>query len=400
MVTIIMFKTKNKIDVNSTTSIVSIILISSIAPIVLLVAPVLVGIFISTFGLTPQQSGYLISSEMAGMGLAALPALYWIKKINWQKVALLALLIAGLGQIITMWFDTFIPLLIVRFINGLAAGTAMSVCLASINLTNNPERVFGFWVVGQLLFGAIAIAALPFVIDNYGVSGFYLPLGVVLLLLTLLVKNLPTYTVLPSTKKNEHSSIQATSVVPVVMAMIGLFIFYMGLSGAWTYIERLGNQAGLDITTIANTLFFASIAGIIGALIASILSNKWGRAIPASIGLLFMTFALIILAAGVPYIAITSITFIFAACLFKLTWTFSLPYLLSSISRQDNTGHTVVITNFIIGIGLTAGPAISAMILTGNDYTAIMWMAALFVIVSFILFYPLLLDRKVKQTKI
>ena len=388
-----MHNKKDDIDVNNLLSLSTIILISSIAPIVLLAAPALVGIFISTLGLTPQHSGYLISSEMAGMGLATLPALFWVKAISWQRVASVALIVAAVGQLVTVTVDSFGWLLAVRFITGLATGTLMSVCLVSINLTVNPDRVFGLWVVGQLSFGSLVIAVLPSVVGSFGVAGFYVPLAAVLLLLIFLVNHLPTHT--PSTLEKynvEHSS-QSTTFIRVCMGVIGVFVFYSGLSGAWTYIERIGNFAGLDISVINNALVLSSMAGIVGALSASVLSAKWGRLWPASLGFVLMVTSLILLTDTIVFVAVTPVVFLLAACLFKFTWTFTLPYLLSSISDNDTSGRSVVAVNFVIGGGLAAGPAISAMVLTGNNYAVIMWMSALFMVLCLLLFLPLLFQK-------
>ena len=383
----------NTIDVNSLASLATIILISSIVPIVLLAAPALVGVFVSSMGLTPQHGGYLISSEMAGMGLATLPALFWVKAVNWQRVALIALLVAGLGQIATVVVDSLTLLLVIRFVTGLAGGTVMSVCLAAINLTANPDRIFGLWVVGQLTFGAIVIAVLPSIVASFGIAGFYLPLAVVLALLVLVVKHLPTHTPSTVVKRCVQATSQVVTLVRVTMGIIGLFIFYCGLSGAWTYIERLGDNAGLEVSMISNALVIASLAGIAGALAASVLGAKWGRLIPAGSGVVLMVTALTLLAGTGSFVAVTPAIFLLAACLFKFTWTFVLPYLLSLISDNDATGRIIVVANFVIGGGLAAGPALSAMILTADNYAAIMWVAALFMVICLLLYLPLLLYK-------
>jgi predicted MFS family arabinose efflux permease len=93
------------------------------------------------------------------------------------------------------------------------------------------------------------------------------------------------------------------------------------------------------------------------------------------------------------FVAVTPVVFLLAACLFKFTWTFTLPYLLSSISDNDTSGRSVVAVNFVIGGGLAAGPAISAMVLTGNNYAVIMWMSALFMVLCLLLFLPLLFQK-------
>ena len=137
----------------------------------------------------------------------------------------------------------------------------------------------------------------------------------------------------------------------------------------------------------------SSLAGIVGALRASVLSTKWGRLVPASLGFVLMVASLILLTDTIFFVAVTPVVFLLTASLFKFTWTFTLPYLLSSISDNDATGRSVVVVNFGIGCGLAAGPAISAMVLTGNDYADIMWISALFMVICLLLFLPLLFQK-------
>ena len=60
-------------NVNNPSAIATLVALGALTSFVLIIAPGLVGAFVNELGLTPQQAGYLISADMAGMGLAILP---------------------------------------------------------------------------------------------------------------------------------------------------------------------------------------------------------------------------------------------------------------------------------------------------------------------------------------
>jgi len=79
-------------------------------------------------------------------------------------------------------------------------------------------------------------------------------------------------------------------------------------------------------------------------------------------------------------------TFLPAAIIFNFSFTFTMPYLLGTLSQIDPQGRIVVLGFTMQTIGLALGPALAAVLLVGNDYTRIGWLGVVFFGSSFILF--------------
>lgn len=375
--------------INSRISIAVLVALGGVSAAILIVAPAIVGAYITRLGFSPQQAGYLISADMAGMGLATLPALFWINRLNWQAVARTALLIAVAGNLLTASLDSFTPMLLIRLCTGLAAGTAMSVCLASIGLTRDPDRVFGFWVVGQLTIGAAGLALFPHILALGGLPGIFVLLAVALLALTFFVRHLPVSGA--REKPNALQSAEAFVKYRLIFAacgILGVLCFYIGLSGIWAFLERIGVANQLDGGFISYALSLASLAGIAGALTASALSSRWGRFLPsaAGFGIILISFVLLLS-------KLESETYLLAACLFKYAWTFILPYLLGSITAIDSTGRIILLANIMIGGGLALGPAIAGTLIGSGGYQPVIWLGLAFMSLCFVFFLPLVTRR-------
>jgi MFS family permease len=170
------------------------------------------------------------------------------------------------------------------------------------------------------------------------------------------------------------------------IGMLSILSFCIGLNGTWAYMERIGDAAGINSLTIAGTLSTASIFGIVGAVVATILGNKIGRlpVILFGIGLLILG---LFLMQGTPSV----LSYTIAAFIFKYSWTFTFPYLLAVMAGIDRTGKLLIVSNIVIGGGMALGPAISAQLIgdSGLHYGRIIVMAMAVMVVSAILIMPL-----------
>ena len=59
-------------------------LLSTFGAAVYFIAPLLVGGYVTQLGFSSQQGGYIISAELAGFAVAAIPAAIWVKRFNWR----------------------------------------------------------------------------------------------------------------------------------------------------------------------------------------------------------------------------------------------------------------------------------------------------------------------------
>lgn len=360
----------------------TIVWFASISPAVLLVAPALVGGMVTELGFSPQQAGGVLSVELGGMALATFPALYWIPRMDWRRAVTIAVVIMVVGNVASALATTVGMLSLTRFVTALAGGSVMIISMTIIGSMKNQGRVFGFWVTGQLLFGAVGLALLPHILPLWGLKAFYAAMAAMLLAMMTLIRHLPRSRVVhnnsPAAKLGWRIKILAT------FGLVSVLLFYIALSGVWAYMERMATNSGLEPKSIGYSLSVASLVGIVGAVSSSVLGERWGRFIPIVVGYVLLLFSISLLA------TITGLNeYLIAACLFKYGWTFVLPFLLASIAKIEMSGRLIALTNVMIGGGLALGPAIAARVLSsGTNYDHIINLGIVAGLISMFLILP------------
>ncbi len=379
-------------QVDRPVTIAVLVVMGALVSFVLIIAPGLVGAFITTMDFSPQQAGYLISVELAGLGLAALPGMYWLNRVSWLQVCRICLPLLAICHLLSAQVSDFQWLLLLRLVSGLLGGSAMCICLAALGMSRHTERNLGLWVVAQLVLGAAGLAALPHMVDLWGVPSIFITASAAVALLSLFIRHVPPGRSQPAQPK--HVTHQQTHLMHVLIGLVGLLAFYLSLSGTWAYLERIGQALQLSASDIGYYLSVASVMGIAGAVSATLLSNRLGRLMPGTGGLLMMLLAIALLltdprAAG----------YLLAACVFKYAWTFVLPYLLAAINNADSSGRAIVVANVVIGTGLAGGPALAAAMLGEDGYDNILWTGVAMMTLALLLFVPVFLfaDRRDAQ---
>jgi DHA1 family inner membrane transport protein len=107
----------------------------------------------------------------------------------------------------------------------------------------------------------------------------------------------------------------------------------------------------IDTETSSTILSIATVLGIAGSALATVLGARPSTRTNLLVGYVAMTLSVGLLA-GMPGL----LRFTVAALLFKLTWTFILPYIMSTLSGLDRSGRVVNLANIAIGGGFAIGP--------------------------------------------
>ena len=157
-------------------------LFAAIVPCVLMAAPAIATQYALQLGLGPAQIGQLFSAELAAMSLATLPAYLWQPRLDWRRVARAAALLFIVANLASAWASAFHPLMALRVASALAGGTLMVLCIASAAQSRDRDRVYGLWVMGQLVLGAAGLWLLPPLFARFGLQALYLGLALLMLL--------------------------------------------------------------------------------------------------------------------------------------------------------------------------------------------------------------------------
>lgn len=356
----------------------AIVLFAAITPTILMTAPAVAAQLASQWQLNPARIGDLFSVELGAMSLATLPAWFWLKRVDWPSAALVAALVFIVANLLSMLADTYAALLLLRFASALAGGSLMIICLASAAASANPARVYGLWVMGQLIVGALGLLALPGLFGQFGLNACYLILAGLMTLLLPLAKAFPAGSSVAQASSGSSLPGSRCKAVLGIGAVLG---FYISLGGVWTFIGALGANAGISAPHSGQVLAIATLMGIAGAASASLISARLPRGMLLLVGYALMAAAVLLLL-GQP----TLLRFALAALLFKFTWTFILPLVLACLADLDHSGKLMNASNLVIGGGLAIGPAIAGRLIEASGgFTLLLLGAAVITLMSLVM---------------
>jgi len=377
---------EEQIDVNRAPTILAVFLLAAITPAPAVLSPLLVGIYVTDLGFTPQQAGYLIAAELIGAALSTFSTLFFIGRVSWHKILYCAISVIILGYLISVTQTSLEILLPIRFLSGVALGTIMTQTIVVSGMMRDQERAFGFWALGQIIFAVFSFAIFPLLFPIIGVKGFFLIMAAFMACLLYPVR------FMPSAGRAEHkegfSSIPLKSRKLAPVGLLALLLFYTAIGGVWAYVERIAHQAGFQADTIGYILSMSSLVGVVGALAATWLSKRYGRLLPSLCGYMLIGLSIFFL------FGLNSIVFYtMASLLFKFSWWFTSPYVLANMTNLDPSGRIAILVNFAVACGMGLGPAVAALVLDYTqslrgdlNYNAVL----LFGIACLIVSYPLL----------
>ncbi|SEB91366.1 Predicted arabinose efflux permease, MFS family [Pseudomonas saponiphila] len=336
----------------------AIVLFAAITPAVLLMAPAIAAQLASQWQLSPTRIGDLFSAELGAMSLATLPAIWWLKHIDWRRAALCSALLFIVANLLSMLAHDYSLLLMARFGSALAGGSLMIICLASAAASPTPSRAYGFWVMGQLVLGAIGLSLLPMLFQRFGLGACYLILALLMTLCLPLVRCFPAGAAGPGA---DAPPAPAISRLKAGLGILGILTFYISLSGVWTFIGAIGSQSGLSAQTNGDILAIATLMGIVGALCATLFGDRLPRGVLLVLGYGLMAGSVLLLL-DQPRLA----RFALAALVFKFTWTFILPLILARMAEMDRSGRLMNASNLVISAGLAIGPTLAGRLIESS----------------------------------
>ncbi len=355
---------------------------SAVLYMTLLIAPVIAAKLVSQFGLSSTEVGGLLSLELGAFSLATVPAYLWLRRVNLVTATRVFTLIAVAGNVASGLVDSYGLLVACRIVTSLAAGSITVIILTLSSKTANPSRAYGLFVTAQLVMGAIILAVFPAVFANANVSAVYWTMAGLALCCLLFAGRIDGNVLRAGSKAANPEAASARTVrVPKLKAGLGLaavILFYISLSGVWSFMAQIAGGANIDLSTTSLILALATVPGIASSMLATFLGDHPKRA-------LFLVLGYVGLAASVAMLVGLSgaVQFALAAILFKFTWTFILPYLLSSISDLDASGQLMNTTNLMIGTGFAVGPILGGILIEATGgFTAMLTVACVGALVS------------------
>jgi predicted MFS family arabinose efflux permease len=371
-------------------SIAAIVLLGAVAVAGFNIQPMYLGALADHLGFSAEQLGLIAGAEIAGGALAGVAAISWVRRWNWQRVALVALLVLGIGNLASAYVTNFESLVVIRFLTGfLGIGTNYALAIAALSDTHHTERNFSIAVVTQVSIAMAGFMILPSFIGESGTSAVFLPLAAIAFLLVPFLKFLPVGGQRESVAVTETA---ATSSWPIWLVLACQCAWYLGIGGVWAFVERIAVGAGIDAEGIGNALAIGMAVGLLGAFVAAIVADRFGRIIPFAVAMLGQVVAVWLLSGLEDLNGL-----IIAICLYNGTWNFALPYIFSMAALADTGGRLVVLMSTAQAVGLTFGATLGGAVIGRYGLLAVTWQGGAAAIAALLIF--VLLAKQLASVK-
>ena len=350
--------------------------------------PVIIGAAADTFELDSRQLGLLGSSLLAGWLIATIPAFFFMHKAD-RRVAIIAgACLAATGFVISQFFETVNVLYLTWGIAGFGTAIVYCVSIQLIAELGQMERAFGFKVMSEVFSGAALLFLFPaLVISIWHYAGASYGLAVIYLsAITMLRWISPKSPEIKQTNTNEKK-VRASA--PAWVALAGLLIFLSGITGLWTFMERVGDEVGVQPAEMGIILAVLKLVGGIAGITAAVAGAKYGIRWPH-----IFTFLSILVA--VVFLQTAQGIYLFAAGAWLWEFGFSLgfAYQCAAIARFDISKRLLLLIPSCIGLSGVIGPALAGYLKSAGSYLNIYYFAVVSAFIATAIFLSLLSDRE------
>ncbi|MCW8852132.1 MAG: MFS transporter [Gammaproteobacteria bacterium] len=358
--------------------IMSAVFLSAIGAMFYNLLPMFLGVAQDYRELDNQSIGLLSSMFFAGYTLTTSTAFFWIRRVNWKIVTLLALIIGSMALILAGFSRSFTVLMICIFIAGGAFSTVYGIGATALGDTGNPARWFGLKISAEAMLGAVLLFLLPgTLISSFGFKGMMIGMVVAVLVLA------PVLSWLPETGHTGHeqedggADIAPGLQVAIWIALFAVTVFLFSATMIWAFVERLASTAGFEPVLVGKVLSLTLVFAVIGSMAAVVIGDRFGSGKP-----LAAATVLFLLALGLLSGTTTVTDYAIGACLLTTAIGLGITYVITIVADLDMDGRYVVLTVPAIGIGVMTAPAVGGMLTASQDYSTILMVGGGSVILS------------------
>ncbi len=351
---------------------------SAIGALMYNVLPVYLGAAQDYRGLSTRQIGLIGTIFFTGFTVTTATGFFWIRRLGWRTLTISASLVGALGFSAATFGSSYELLLVGIFVAGGAFSIAYGVGTTALGDTSNPARWYGVKIAAEATVGAALLFFLPpTVIARWGFTGLIWSLVATVLVLAPLLLMLPKRPDAPIEGATISGTERATNRPAVWSALAGCLFFMCGETVLWSFIERIGAEAGFEPTTVGRLLAVTLVVALSGSFAAAALGGRFGTLKPVVIAHFCFFAAVVTLFNADDFTA-----YAVGACLTMFSVGLGLPFSITSAAERDRDGRYVVLTVPAIGIGMLVAPGAAGWLADAGGYTPVLFLGALCLAVS------------------
>lgn len=334
--------------------------------------PVISTAWATQLGFTEVQTGRVAGADLGGLSLGAVLASLLVARISRRLLVLLSAVVAMSANGLCMALVDYEQVVWLRLLAGTGSGVYTAIAVANLGASSRPARAYNIMLFCFAFTQAGEMYALPRLSMDaiYGVFIAAYAVGL------LFLRWVPARPVEPGLDVEvevpdadarwvvEHRRVPAA--VPW-LCLGAIALTYVNIGAYWTYIELATARAGLQAAWVSSVLVWVSFMSILGCLLATLISNRYGLARPLLVTL-FLHAGIV----GMLAFRISNLTFLISVYTFNFLWIFIDVYQMATVANVDHSGRFASLLPAAQGLGQIVGPNLAASALAlGNGYDAV-----------------------------
>ncbi len=357
---------------------------------VLVGIPVISTAWVTKLGFTEVEVGRVAGMDLGGLSAGAVVAAWVINHLNRRLIVFIGIFLAALANGLCLKYVDYETVLWLRFLAGFGSGMYTAVAMAVFGTSIRPALAYNLMLFSFAFSQALEMRILP----QLSMNGIYWVFIVCFLLTLPFLGWIKSY---PKPRSQDTESITTNknnSSKPLLawVCLFAIFLTYINIGAYWTYIELAALDGNTNPELVSEVLVWASLCSLLGCLIATLLSNRFGLLRPLLIALFTMATGVGMLAFG-----INEPKFLMSVFTFNLLWIFTDVYQMGSLANFDHGGNYAAYLPAAQGLGQIVGPNIAASLLAINlGYSSVFimcWAAAMSAMLIYWLLYRYLRTR-------
>ena len=351
---------------------------------VLVGIPVISTAWVTKLGFTEVEVGRVAGMDLGGLSAGAIVTAWIINRVNRRILVFIGIIIAVVANGMCLKYVDYDTVLWLRFLAGFGSGMYTAVAVAIFGMSIRPALAYNLMLFSFAFSQALEMRILP----QLSMNGIYwVFIGCFLATIPFLkwIKSYPKTRPVEERSSTNDSNARYALFLPWV-CLFAIFLTYINIGAYWTYIELAALDSNTNPNLVSEVLVWASLCSLLGCLIATLLSNRFGLLRPLLMALFTMAMGVGMLAFG-----INEPRFLMSVFTFSLLWVFTDVYQMGSLANFDNGGHYAAYLPAAQGLGQIVGPNLAASLLglsIGYQGVFIMcWCAAMMAMIIYWILY-------------
>jgi predicted MFS family arabinose efflux permease len=321
----------------------------------IVVLPLFAGLLADTLHLDSARLGVFASSDMGGTILGSLASAAVIRRLRWETLAMTGAVVLTAGNVLSGLAPSYEALIAFRVLAGFGGGLLMGVSFAIFAANRAPERPFAIFAAAQTLFAAFAFLVLPSVMHAFGPRGAFWSLAIVAAPAVAIASMLKR----PGSVEGGRVGLSASARSllgnsPLLAGVTSVLVYFAGQGAVWAFVERFATAAGLSDETISVALSISQVPAVLGAVLVSIVGNRFGRVGPLCGG-----FALSLGAMVALFWSPNAFVYAVVVGAFLFGWNVFISYQAAIVAGTDPTKAVMPLVAAATSGGLFLGPLLA-----------------------------------------